>query len=75
MSKVADVFCRLSVLTETPIPNSISVALALGVQEYRAHCLATICLIDCQTVASQCATAQCLKEPLLNHVFIFKNYS
>ena len=51
------------------IPNSISIALALGVQEYRAHCLATICLIDCQTVASQCAIAQCLKGPLLNQVY------
>ena len=56
------------------IPNSISVALALGVQEYRAHCLATICLIDCQTVASQSKIAQCLKEPLLYQVHFQELY-
>jgi len=51
------------------IPNSIKVAsaighwqLGIGLMEHNAM----LCLNDRQTIASQCAIAQCPKRPLLN---------
>ena len=36
------------------MPNSLSVALALGIQEYKAHSLATICLSNSSLPVNNC---------------------
>ena len=60
-------FLLSSTLLYTYIPNSIKVALAIrhwafGHTEHKAMSS----LSDHRTIASQCAIAQCPKQPLLN---------